>query len=138
MTTSELTEHHALTAKRRSQKLPIRAEVDKAAWIEANDLPMGILVGCIEPSSFLLIQDCELLPDAMVALAKRHQPTEDIDKIELTKEYHAITGTAKNERVEAFIDRYEALVRRMRQAKLPGADDDYMVTSKLGSLLPYE
>jgi len=74
----------------------------------------------------------------MVALAKRHQPTEDIDKIELTKEYHAITRAPKNESVEAFVDQYEALVRRMRQAKLPGADDSYMVTSKLCSLLPYE
>jgi len=47
MTTSELTEHHALTVKRRSQKLPIRVQVDEAAWIEANDLAMGIFVGCI-------------------------------------------------------------------------------------------
>ncbi|RQM24081.1 hypothetical protein B5M09_013821 [Aphanomyces astaci] len=72
---------------------------------------------------------------ALGIIIEHHEPQTHVDKIALLTEYHAISWELKGETLSSFIERFQNLVRKLRDAGC--AEDEYMTVAKLLALMPW-
>ncbi|RHY87357.1 hypothetical protein DYB35_013280 [Aphanomyces astaci] len=72
---------------------------------------------------------------ALGIIIELHEPQTHVDKIALLTEYHAISWEPKGETLSSFIERFQNLVRKLRDARC--AEDEYMMVAKLLALMPW-
>ncbi|RHY21085.1 hypothetical protein DYB32_009900 [Aphanomyces invadans] len=109
-------------------------EKDIEVWQEDNQKALGLLIEMIDPSQYHIIEDATTCHDAYHLLERRHEPSTKVDRIALMSDYHAINWNPKQETLQAFLERFEILLRKLQGADC--AEPEHMSVVKLLALMP--
>ncbi|KAH9071817.1 hypothetical protein Ae201684P_020076 [Aphanomyces euteiches] len=83
----------------------------------ANDgLALGLLIQCIAPSQFQYIENSTTAAAAYKALADHHEPKTRLDRLDVMEDFYGMKWNQKQETLPKFIERYEIVLRRLREA----------------------
>ncbi|KAH9178492.1 hypothetical protein AeNC1_017414, partial [Aphanomyces euteiches] len=102
-------------------RTPGREETDTIEDIDAADatndgLALGLLIQCVAPSQFQYIENATTAAAAYRALADHHEPKTRLDRLDVSEEFYCMKWNQKQETLPQFLERYEIVLRRLREA----------------------
>ncbi|CAK4128965.1 unnamed protein product [Aphanomyces euteiches] len=102
-------------------RTPGREETDTIEDIDAADatndgLALGLLIQCVAPSQFQYIENATTAVAAYRALADHHEPKTRLDRLDVSEEFYCMKWNQKQETLPQFLERYEIVLRRLREA----------------------
>ncbi|ETV99001.1 hypothetical protein H310_08473 [Aphanomyces invadans] len=99
------------------------SEKTYTAWEVDNQKGLGLLIEMIDPTQYHHVVDVETCFHAYKQLENHHEPTTEVDRIALMAEYHAIKWNPKQETLQAFLERFDILLRKLQAADCAMPDD---------------
>ncbi|RHY24420.1 hypothetical protein DYB32_008860 [Aphanomyces invadans] len=92
------------------------SEKTYTAWKVDNQKGLGLLIEMIDPTQYHQVVDVETCFHAYKQLENHHEPSTKVDRIALMAEYHAIKWNPKQETLQAFLERFDILLRKLQAA----------------------
>ncbi|ETV75933.1 hypothetical protein H257_09893 [Aphanomyces astaci] len=131
-----LTQHSFnMSSAERTFKSDNDDEVAQPTYRRDTQRALGIIIESINVDQSQHVDVHTRAMEAYLALQRHHEPQTHVEKIALLTEYHAISWEPKRETLSSFIERFQNLVRKLRDAGC--AQDEYMTVAKLLALMPW-
>ncbi|RHY23975.1 hypothetical protein DYB32_009011, partial [Aphanomyces invadans] len=97
---------------------------------------LGILIETLDPSQYRHVQDTYEARTAYGRLKQYHQPTTNIDRVEVSRDWAKLNWNTRQETLPDFIHRFQEMITRMSEVGNTESEEQRVV--KLLALMPWE